>query len=218
MVGPRIVETNEGIQNEAAVRMFDEAKRIMRDRGWLETGEILGAGIVKGAILEIGSGPDYVGLEWLKKTEGTGLTGLEISSNMIKIAEKNAVEYGLESRVKYITGDAHKLPFNDGEFDGAFSCESLHEWEEPILVINEIYRVLKPGGEFFVSDLRRDMNPLIKYFMRMFVKSRDMKEGLFSSINAAYTKREIEDILMKTDVKDYKVCTNTIGLCITGQK
>ncbi len=214
MVKARVKETDEGIQDEMDVRMFDEAKRMMRDRGWLETNEVLKAGIDKGVVLEVGSGPDYLGLEWLKKTERTRLIGLEISSNMIKIAGKNAGEYGLESRVNYIIGDAHKLPFGDNEFDGVFSCESLHEWEEPGLVFNEIYRVLKPGGKFFVSDLRRDMNPLIKYIMKILAKSRDMKEGLFSSINAAYTKEEIEDILTKTDVKNYKIYKNIMGLCI----
>lgn len=106
--------------------------------------------------------PDYLGLEWLKKTRGTKLTGLEISSNMIKVAQKNAKEYGLESRVKYALGDAHKIPFKDNKFDGVFGCDSLHELVEPGLIFNGIYRVLKSNGKFFVGDLRRDMNPLLK--------------------------------------------------------
>jgi ubiquinone/menaquinone biosynthesis C-methylase UbiE len=218
MVRPRVLETGEGIQDEISVRLFDEAKRMMRDRGWLETSGVLKAGIDKGSVLEIGSGPDYLGLEWLKKTKGTRLTGLEISSNMIKVAQKNAREYGFESRINYVKDDAHKLPFGDNEFDGVFSCESLHEWLEPGLVFNEIYRVLKPKRKFFVGDLRRDMNPLLKYFMRTLVKSRDIKEGLLSSINAAYTAKEIEDILAKTEIENYKVYKNLIGLSIIGQK
>lgn len=218
MVRPRVPETGEGIQDKISVRLFDEAKRMMRDRGWLETSGVLKAGIDKGSVLEIGSGPDYLGLEWLKKTKRTRLTGLEISSNMIKVAQKNAREYGFESRIKYVKGDAHKLPFGDDEFDGVFSCESLHEWVEPGLVFSEIYRVLKSNRRFFVGDLRRNMSPLIKWFMKMMVKSRDMKEGLLSSINAAYTAKEIEDILAKTEIENYKVYKNLIGLGIIGQK
>jgi len=218
MVMTRVQETDEGIQDEMSVRMFDEAKRMMRDRGWLETSGVLKAGITKGSVLEIGSGPDYLGLEWLKNTEGTTLTGLEISLNMIKVAQKNAREYGLESRVKYVKGDAHKLPFGDSEFDGVFSCESLHEWVEPETVFNEIYRVLRPGGKFFLADLRRDMNLLVKSFMKTLAGSKDLREGLLSSINAAYTPQEIDGILAAADIESFKVSRNLMGLCIIGQK
>lgn len=218
MVGPRIQETGEGIQDETSVRLFDNFKRMMRDRGWLETSGVLKAGIDKGSILEIGSGPDYLGLEWLSKTKATKLTGLEISLNMIKVAQKNAGEYGLKSRVKYIKGDAHKLPFADNKFDGVFSCESLHEWVEPLLVFSEIYRVLRSGGKFLVADLRRDMNPLVKYLMKLIAGSGVMKEGLLSSINAAYTLGEIDEILKSKDIESYKVHKNLLGLSVTGQK
>ena len=218
MIRPRVIETGEGIQDEMDVRLFDEAKRMMRDKGWLETNEVIKAGIDKGSVLEIGSGPDYLGLEWLKKTEKTRLTGLEISSNMIKVAQRNAREYGLESRVNYVLGDAHKIPFKDNEFDGVFSCESLHEWAEPGLIFSEIYRVLKPNGKFFVGDLRRDMNPLMVFLMKLLARTREMKEGLVSSINAAYTAKEIESILAKTGIESSRINSNLMGLGIIGEK
>lgn len=218
MMRSRVIETSEGIQDEMEVRLFDEAKRMMRDRGWLETNDVIGAGIDKGSVLEVGSGPDYLGLEWLKKTKKTRLTGLEISSNMIKVSQKNAGEYGLESRVRYVLGDAHKLPFNDNEFDGVFSCESLHEWVKPGLIFSEIYRVLKPNGEFFVGDLRRDMNPFMVFLMKALVKSREMKEGLMSSINAAYTAEEIKHMLVKTGIRNCSIHRNLMGICIVGEK
>jgi ubiquinone/menaquinone biosynthesis C-methylase UbiE len=218
MIRPRIIETGEGIQGEMDVKIFDEAKRMLRDKGWLETNDVIGAGINKGSVLEIGSGPDYLGLEWLKKTEKTRLTGLEISSNMIRVAQRNAGEYGLESRVNYTLGDAHKLPFSDNEFDGVFSCESLHEWVKPGLIFSEIYRVLKPNGKFFVGDLRRDMNPFMVFLMKALIKSREMKEGLISSINAAYTAKEMESIIAKTGIRNCSIHRNLMGICIVGEK
>lgn len=218
MIKPRVIETSEGIQDEMDVRLFNEAKRMMRDKRWLETNDVIGVGINKGSVLEIGSGPDYLGLEWLKKTEKTRLTGLEISPNMISVAQKNAGEYGLESRVRYVLGDASKIPFKDNEFDGVFSCESLHEWAEPGLIFSEIYRVLKPNGKFFVGDLRRDMNPFMVFLMKVLVKSREMKEGLISSINAAYTAEEIKYILVKTGIRNCSIHRNLMGICIVGEK
>ncbi len=218
MIRPRVIETDEGIQDEMEVRLFDDAKRMMRDKGWLETSDIIRAGIDKGSVLEVGSGPDYLGLEWLKKTKGTRLTGMEISSNMIKVAQRNAGEYGLGPRVRYILGDAHKIPFGDNEFDGVFSCESLHEWAEPGLIFSEIYRVLKPNGKFFVGDLRRDINPMMVLLMKLLIRTREMKEGLVSSINAAYTAEEIELILSKTGIGNCRIGSNLMGMGIIGEK
>ena len=66
---------------------------------------IIKSGITHGIALEIGPGPGYLGLEWLKKTNGTILRGVDISKEMIKIAEENAGEYRLQNRVKYVQSD-----------------------------------------------------------------------------------------------------------------
>ncbi|MDZ7261675.1 MAG: class I SAM-dependent methyltransferase [candidate division KSB1 bacterium] len=95
---------------------------------------------------------------------------------------------------------------------------SLHEWSEPIKILNEVYRVLKPKGKFFISDLRRDMSPVIKWFLKLMAKPKEIKPGLISSINASYTPDEVQDILEKTKMPGYQVKKNILGLVITGEK
>ena len=218
MVKPRVVETEQGIQGEFTVEVYDRMMRRLRDKGWLETKLILNAGIRSGLALEVGPGPGYLGLEWLKGTEGTTLKGLDISPNMIKIAERNAREYGLEDRVEYVESDARDMPFEDNTFDSVFTNGSLHEWAQPEDILNEIYRVLKPGGKYSISDLRRDMNPVIKWLMKVMTKPKEIKSGLISSINAAYTVDEIRELLKGTKLKGYDVHKNVMGLAITGEK
>lgn len=187
MVKPRVVETTEGIQGEFTVEVYDKMMRNLRDRGWIETDLILKTGINHSLSLEIGPGPGYLGLEWLKKTEGTILRALEISADMIEMAENNAGEYGLQNRVKYVEGDAQKMPFEDNTFDGVFTNGSLHEWSQPSRIFNEVYRCLKPGGKYLISDMRRDMNPFVKWFLKLMTKPKEIRPGLISSINASYT-------------------------------
>ena len=69
MTKARIPETDTGIAGEVETQMHDVMMRKMRDRGWIETNLTLKAGILSGTVLEIGPGPGYLGLEWLKKTE-----------------------------------------------------------------------------------------------------------------------------------------------------
>jgi len=218
MSNKRIIETDSGIQGELDVKIYDSFLKGMRDRGWLETDQVISTGINKGICLEIGPGPGYLGLEWLKKTEGTQLTGIEISANMINLAEKNAEEYKLSSRINYVVGDARNMPFSNNTFDGVFTNGSLHEWAKPIDIFNEIYRVLKPGGVYFISDLRRDINFFIKWFMKALVKPKEIKPGFITSIDASYTQDEIKSILSNTALKDSAVNSNAIGLIIKGIK
>jgi ubiquinone/menaquinone biosynthesis C-methylase UbiE len=190
----------------------------MRDKGWMETDSIVKFGIQHGLALEVGSGPGYLGLEWLKKTTGTQLRGLESSPAMIQIAERNAQTYGFADRVQYVQGDAQAMPFDDNFFDGVFTNGSLHEWSQPQRLLNEIHRVLKPGGKYFISDLRRDMNPFIECFMKLVTQPKEIKPGLITSINAAYTPEELAALLRETALKGATVDTSPMGLVITGEK
>jgi len=218
MVRPRIVETDQGIQDEFDVQTYNSMMRRLRDKGWMETDHIITSGITNGFALEIGPGPGYLGLEWLKKTEGTFLMAVEISPEMTKIAEKNAREYGLEGRVKYVKGDAHQIPFDDNTFDGVFTNGSLHEWSQPIRVFDEVYRVLKSGAKYFVSDMRRDMNPSVRWFMKLTVKPKEIRPGFMSSINASYTTDEIRSVLDQSNLKESVVAKTFMGFEITGVK
>lgn len=218
MVKPRIIETDQGITGEFDTKAYDEMMRRMRDRGWLETKMIIGAGISSGLALEIGPGPGCLGLEWLKKTKGTNLNGLDISDDMIALARKNAVDYRLTDRAEYFKGDASKMPFEDGHFDAVFTNGSLHEWAHPEDILNEIARVMKPGGIYVISDLRRDMIAPIKWFLRITLKPKEMRPGLITSINASYTRSEIQVLLARTKLQGWHISKNPLGLVISGQK
>jgi len=218
MTKARITETDSGITGEFNTQMYDLMMRNMRDKGWIETDAIIKSGIDSGLALEIGPGPGYLGLEWLKKTNGTHLKGMEISPDMINIAKRNTKEYGLEDRADYVNGDAQKMPFDDNMFDAVFTSGSLHEWSEPLKIFNEVSRILKPNGRFFVSDLRRDMNVLMKSLMWLMTNPKEIRPGLITSINASYTVAEITDILKQSGLVNFEIKQNTMGFDIAGQK
>jgi len=216
MMKPRVIETNEGIQNELTAQIFDAFAKTMRDKGWNGVDSMLQSGISSGNILEIGPGPGYIGLELLKKLSGAALTGCEISPAMIKIAEKNAASYGVDA--KYVQGNAISMPFEDSSFDAVISNGSLHEWEDPKRVFNEIYRVLRQGGRYCVTDLRRDVGWLKRSMVYHSTNPKEMRPGLLSSLNASYTEGEILEILSGSSLKNASVKKEFFGLCISGEK
>ncbi len=137
---------------------------------------------------------------------------------MISLARKNATEYGFSDRVEYYQGDAAKMPFEDGHFDAVFTNGSLHEWAHPDNIFNEIARVIKPGGKYLVSDLRRDMIAPLRWFLWLTVRPKEMRPGLTTSINASYTLSEIQASLARTKLHGCNVRKNVLGIVITGRK
>lgn len=217
MFKERIPETDEGIQDEFIVEIYDLMQRNLRDMGHLPVEDYMKAGINSGEVLELGPGPGYLGLEWLKGTENTRLTGVEISPGMILKAEKNAGEYGLSERVNYVKGNVMDIPLDDNLFDGVFSNGSMHEWEDPVAVFDEIARVLKPGGLFCITDLRRDLSPEIYDLMYGACKPEGIRPGFRTSVMAAYIPGELEALLGRSKLSAWKVIGHPYGLIIAGK-
>jgi ubiquinone/menaquinone biosynthesis C-methylase UbiE len=120
MTNSRTPQTDLKERQEFFACIYDDMTSVMLDGGWLKAQylePIIRAGVISGSVLEVGSGPGYLGLEWLKSTKGTILTCLDIDDNMIATARKHATLYGLSDRVRYIKADASQMPFEDKHFD-----------------------------------------------------------------------------------------------------
>jgi ubiquinone/menaquinone biosynthesis C-methylase UbiE len=112
--------------------------------------------ISSGRILDLGTGPGYLPIEIAKNAPSLEVFGIDLSSGMIDIANKNASDLGLSNRVKFQVANVSNLPFDDGFFDLIISTLSFHHWLDPLACFKEIHRVLKKNGEVHIYDLRRD--------------------------------------------------------------
>jgi len=108
-----------------------------------------------GSLLDIGCGPGFLLFEIYKRNKEVQLTGIDISKSMIKKARKRAEKLGYKN-VGFFVNKPHKIPFEDNIFSHAVSTFSFHLWSEPVLMLNEIYRVLKSNGEFVIYDFNGD--------------------------------------------------------------
>ena len=216
MTKARVVEP-EGVTGEFTVKSYDKMIRGLMEKGYLDTSKLTEAGITSGVALEVGPGPGYLGIDWLTKTKDTILKGLDLSADMIMVAQRNAKEFHVDDRVEYVLGDAKQMLFLDETFDAVFSNGSLHEWSDPKAVLSEIYRVLKPGGVYYISDLRRDITLFARLLLQIAIP-RERKKGFLSSLNASYTTEEIAPILSGTPLKKANVMRELWTMVITGRK
>jgi ubiquinone/menaquinone biosynthesis C-methylase UbiE len=216
----RIHETENGLQGPELALKYDEMQRHIRDRGWLQekVDSVLDVGIDSGRVLEAGCGPGYLGLEWVIQATGDRtLVGVDISPAMLDRARTNACAYGVSSCTDYTVANVLDLPFPDASFDHAFSSASLHEWSDPVRALREIYRLVRPGGAFCVSDLRRDIDRTTLQFMKANI-AVDMRPGFRTSVRSAYTVPEAADLLRQAGIRADSVTAVQMGLVIAGRK
>jgi ubiquinone/menaquinone biosynthesis C-methylase UbiE len=108
-------------------------------------------------VLEIGFGNGKYIAEIIEKVKGTHVFGLDFSDAMVKTASKlnkNSIEQG---RVQIAQGEVEKIPFNDRMFDKIFTVNTIYFWSDPILGLQEIKRVLKPGGRLVITFRSKDI-------------------------------------------------------------
>jgi len=112
-------------------------------------------GIVDGQVLDLGMGTGLLAIELAKEIPDVEVIGLDLSGVALEVARKNLQEIEQPLRVSFEKGDVEDIPFSDDTFDLVVSSNTLHLIKNPVSMFNEIQRVLKPEGRFFLSDLRR---------------------------------------------------------------
>jgi len=112
---------------------------------------------IYGVILDIGTGPGRLPIEIAKQVVNAQVVGIDLSEDMVKIAKRHAEKAGLADRVKFKVASVYDTGFADGSVDLVTSTGMLHHLKEPINAFNEVYRILKAGGEAWIYDGRKDV-------------------------------------------------------------
>lgn len=80
---------------------------------------------------------------------GSDVTGIDLSPAHLDIAKKRFSLYGKDADLRL--GDAEKIPFSDATFDVVYSFGVIHHTPDANMAMDEIYRVLKPGGRAIIG-------------------------------------------------------------------
>jgi ubiquinone/menaquinone biosynthesis C-methylase UbiE len=106
------------------------------------------------AILDVGAGTGRLLVELARRRDDIGLSGVDLSPDMISVAERNARRAGLADRIALAVGDVAALPYPDRSFDLIVSTLSMHHWPDVAGAAAELGRVLRPGGDVWIYDFR----------------------------------------------------------------
>ncbi|EMA40908.1 class I SAM-dependent methyltransferase [Halobiforma nitratireducens] len=98
-------------------------------------------------ILDLGCGSGYAGRALRDNADAGRVYGLDGSPEMAR----NATEYTDDPQVGYVVGDFGSLPFADDSIDHVWSMEAFYYAADPHTTLEEIARVLRPGGTFYCA-------------------------------------------------------------------
>jgi ubiquinone/menaquinone biosynthesis C-methylase UbiE len=98
-------------------------------------------------ILDVGCGTGNFSLELARL--GVAVTGIDISEAMLAIARRKAEDAGLN--MELLKADARHLPFSANSFDKIVSVSALEFAPDLKAVLEECYRILKPGGRLVIA-------------------------------------------------------------------
>ncbi len=114
-------------------------------------------------VLDVGCGRGLMLIGAAKRLSTGKATGIDIwqaedlSGNRPEATLQNAEREGVAERVEVRTADMRKLPFPDASFDAVVSCAAIHNLYQAAdreQAIREIARVLAPGGQAVIDDIR----------------------------------------------------------------
>lgn len=203
---PRVLEPEIMDEDEEAEAYMDATARAhlaRLDAGWIEM--ILAAFPRRTArVLDVGTGGGQIPLVLARRRPGWTIWGVDRAEAMLRqgLDGLDQSRAAARSRVRrFIFGltlaDGRALPAEDNSVDLVISNSLLHHLADPTPVLDEIARVVRPGGQVLIRDLRRPrrlgMKWLIAWYGRHY--SGTMRRLLEDSFAAAFTPEEMTIIV-----------------------
>jgi ubiquinone/menaquinone biosynthesis C-methylase UbiE len=104
-------------------------------------------------VLDVGCGTGANAFALAERLQGDcRITGVDNSEAMLAIARHNLSETSFQEKLDFRNGDVHHLDFPDAHFDAAMIIQVLEYSKQPVELLLEVRRVLKPNGKLFLAD------------------------------------------------------------------
>lgn len=108
-------------------------------------------------ILDVGCGTGYATVTLAARLPNGKACGIDISAAMIEQARAKVPAY-LEPRLEFQQANSAELPYPDRTFTHVICTNSFHHYPDPLKVLREMRRVLKPGGQLVIFENAPDLS------------------------------------------------------------
>ncbi len=176
------------------------------------------------SILDIATGTGDLIINMAKKTAATKLIGLDISEGMLSMGRKKIKQVGLDNRIEMVQADSENMPFDDDSFDAITVAFGVRNFEHLEKGLDEILRVLKPGGVFVILEtsvptktpFKQGYNIHCNYILpavgRLFSKDKDAYAYLSKSASVFPFGEALNNIIRKIGFTKVENQPQTFGV------
>jgi ubiquinone/menaquinone biosynthesis C-methylase UbiE len=152
-------------------------------------------------ILELGHG-NAGHVEFLfEQAENLKYYGLEMSELMFQEARQINRNFVSQKQAFFSLYDGNAIPFEDELFDKIFTVNTIYFWQEPEKLLSEIYRVLKPNGNFcltFAEESFMKQLPFTQFEFELYSTEKVQQLIEKTAFKIVYTETLTEKVKSKT--------------------
>ncbi|MBL4740017.1 MAG: class I SAM-dependent methyltransferase [Sneathiella sp.] len=115
-------------------------------------------------ILEVGCGHGATLRSAAKQCANLSVTGIDFSDVMVNVARRRNRKFITSGHMKIHKGDSANLPYLNDGFNKIYSVHTIYFWQNPEIHLQEIRRVLTPGGQFVLGFRSGDDTAFVEKF------------------------------------------------------
>lgn len=176
-------------------------------------------------ILDVATGTADVAIMMTRYLHPEKITGIDISTGMLEIGRKKIERLKLNDKIELLPGDSESLTFPDNTFDAVTVAFGVRNFEHLEKGLQEMLRVLKPGGRLVVLEFskpkQRSFKSLYNIYLRLVApgigkwisKNREAYQYLNESVKAFPEGNEFIEILNHTGYRNTSLKTLSLGIC-----
>lgn len=205
----RIVE-QEVMDTAEAAEAYDAMAHGEVDNAFVE--RVLALGAKDGHFLDVGTGPAQIPILLAQRCPDIRITAIDLSKEMLNIAKRHIAAAELAARITLEHVDAKALPYPDNTFDGLISNSIVHHIHDSLRALQEMSRVVKPGGLVLIRDLVRPETPeeAQAFVDKYAAEDTPYQQKLYyDSFLAAFTIAEVNEMLEEMDLPRAVVVQST---------
>jgi demethylmenaquinone methyltransferase/2-methoxy-6-polyprenyl-1,4-benzoquinol methylase len=176
-------------------------------------------------ILDVATGTGDVAIMAYHQLHPQKITGIDISDGMLEHGRKKIEKLGLQQHIELLNGDSETINFPDNTFDAITVAFGVRNFENLDKGLNDMLRVLKPGGKLVVLEFSKPKTKGFKSFYnlytnivapglgKMFAQNKDAYQYLNDSIQKFPERESFIDVLKKQGYRDTYFKPLSLGIC-----
>lgn len=151
-------------------------------------------------VLDVGTGLASIPVKLVRRRPDLSIVGLDLSPAIVTAARDRVRRAGLHRTVHVRKARGRRIPFRRGSFDLVISDSFLHHLPDPVPILDEMARVLAPGGRILIRDFRRPGPSRIEAIIRRHGRRLPPEPfRLFAdSVRAAFKISEIREMVSES--------------------